>query len=125
MSSFQDLFTPIFIVSALCIFIAGIVCLQVLDKLFEGSKNLTMIRLFCISIIVNIIILVFLIMSFNKVKIQRGPQGPAGNKGLKGSMGSPGGLQVCGKKYETVEEKKTFQRAQNYLDLKPPLINNS
>jgi hypothetical protein len=125
MSSFQGLFTPIFIISALCIFIAGIVGLQVLDRLFEGSKNLSMIRLFCISIIINIIILIFLIMSFNKVTFQIGPQGPSGNKGVKGNMGAPGGLQVCGNKYQTVQEKKTFEKSQNYLDLKPPLLSDS
>ena len=63
-------------------------------------------------------------MSFSKVKFQRGPQGPMGNKGNKGSKGIPGGLQVCGETYETVQEKKAFQRSLNYLDLKPPFIND-
>ena len=122
MASFQELFTPIFIVVALSLFIGGIVVLQVLDSLFKGSKNLMIIRIFCISIIFNIIILVFLIMSFSRIKQQSGPQGPSGNKGKQGDVGAPGGLQVCDKKYQTIEEKKFVIKAQNYLEVIPPLL---
>ena len=122
--SFQYLFTPIFIVVALIIAICGIVFLQVMDRLFTGSQNLSIIRIFFIAIIINVIILVFLIMSFSRIRIQKGPQGPIGNKGHKGSPGKPGSLQVCGIKYQTIEEKKTLEKALDYLDLKPPLINS-
>ena len=125
MSTYQTLFTPIFIIIALSICIAGIVGLQVLDRLFAGSSNLTTIRLFAISIMINIIILIFLIMSFSKIKFQMGPTGPMGNKGRKGDIGAPGGLQICGNNYQTVEEKKAFEKSLNYLDLKAPLINNT
>ena len=125
MSSYQDLFTPIFIFIALSILIGGIVGLQLLDRLFIGSKNLTTIRLFGISIIINIIILIFLIMSFSKIKFQKGLPGPRGNKGSKGNIGSPGGINVCGINYQTVEEKKAFEMTVDYLDLKSPLINTS
>ena len=122
MTTTQSLFTPIFIVVALSLFIGGIVILQVLDKLFHGSKNLLMIRIFCICVILNIIIIVFLIMSFSRVKLQIGPQGPTGNKGIQGHDGKSGGLQICTKKFQTIEEKKTIIKSQNYLDLRPPLI---
>ena len=124
MTTYKDLFTPIFIIVALSLFIGGIVVLQVLDKLFHGSKNLPMIRIFCISMILNIIIIVFLIMSFSRVKLQTGPQGPTGNKGQQGYEGKSGGLQVCTKKFQTIEEKKTIIKEANYLDLRPPLIKN-
>ena len=122
MTTTKSLFTPIFIVVALSLFIGGIVILQVLDRLFHGSKNLLMIRIFCICVILNIIIIVFLIMSFSKVTLQIGPQGPTGNKGIRGYEGKSGGLQVCTKKFQTIEEKKTIIKSQNYLDLRPPLI---
>ena len=61
-------------------------------------------------------------LSFSKVKFNQGNQGPQGNKGYQGYQGSNGGLVVCGKKYQTVEEKKTYERALNYLDMKSPLI---
>lgn len=124
MSTYKDLFTPIFIVVALALFIGAIVILQVLDRLFHGSKNLPMIRIFCISMILNILIIVFLIMSFSRVKLQTGPQGPTGNKGQQGYEGKPGGLQVCTKKFQTIEQKKTLIKSENYLDLRPPLIKN-
>jgi membrane-bound ClpP family serine protease len=121
---FNDLFTPIFIIITIVILIIGVIGLKFLDVLFAGSKYLTAIKLFGISIIVNIVILIFIIMSFSKIKFQRGNKGPTGNKGDKGDKGRAGGLQVCGETYETVQEKKAFQRSLNYLDLKPPFINN-
>ena len=124
MSTYKDLFTPIFIVVALALFIGGIVILQVLDKLFHGSEHLSMIRIFCISIILNVIIIVFLIMSFSRVKLQTGPQRPTGNKGQRGDSGKTAGIQECTKKYQTIQEKKTFIKNKNYLNLRPPLIKN-
>lgn len=122
MASYQDIFTPLFIVISLFIIIGGLVGIQLLDRLFTGSKNLNVIRMFGFSILLNIVILLFLIMSFSKVKLQQGYQGPQGNKGYQGYQGDNGGLQVCGKKYQTVEEKKTYERALNYIDMKSPLI---
>lgn len=121
-STIQELFTPIFIVIALCIFIAGIVGIQLLDKLFMGSKNLNAIRMFALAILINIIILLFIVMSFSKVKFTPGPQGPQGNKGSRGGSGQDGGINLCNKKYQTAEEKKSFERANDYLDLKPPVL---
>ena len=118
----KDLFTPLFIISAICIFIVGIICLQLLDKFFYGSPNLTAIRLFGITIIINIIILVFIIMSFSKVKFTVGKAGPQGNKGSRGYIGDDGGINLCNPRYQTAQEKKAFERSNNYLDMKPPLI---
>ena len=125
MASYQNIFTPLFIIISLCIFIGGLVGLQILDRLFAGSKNLNGIRMFAITIIINIIILLFLIMSFSKVKFLQGPKGPQGNKGEHGYQGNNGGFQVCGKIYQTVEEKKTFEKTVNFLDTSPPLLNLS
>jgi len=123
MSSYQTIFTPLFIFVSIAIFIAGLVGLQFVDKLFAGSKNINGIRIFCFTIIINVIIFVFLLMSFSKVTIAPGQQGPQGNRGDKGYVGKPGGLSLCGNKYQTVEEKKVYEKNLNYLDLKAPLIN--
>lgn len=125
MTTFQDFFTPIFIIVSLVIFIIGIVIIKVIDNIFKGSKLLPIIRIFFITGIVSLQILMFLVMSFNKVKFQPGPKGPTGNKGKQGDVGDPGGLQVCEKTYETVEEKKAFEKSLNYLDTKPPIINRT
>ena len=79
LSTFQKLFTPIFIITSIFIFIVGLVGLQYLDRLFAGSKNLNAIRMFGLTLIINIIILVFLIMSFSKVKFVQGCNGHTGN----------------------------------------------
>lgn len=123
MSSYQKLFTPLFIFISICIFIAGLVGLQFINRLFAGSKNINGIRIFGFTIIINLIIFVFLIMSFSKVTVSPGYQGPQGNRGDKGFTGKPGGLTVCGNKYQTVQEKKMYEKNLNYLDLKAPLIN--
>ena len=121
-TSDKSLFTPIFIIVAICIFIVGIIGIQMLDKLFIGSPNLNAIRLFGITIILNIIIFVFIIMSFSKVKLAVGKQGPQGNKGAQGLYGVDGGINICKPNYQTAQDKKAFEHSINYLDTKPPLI---
>lgn len=121
-ATLQDLFTPIFIFVALLIFIAGIVVMQFLDKLFAGSKNLQAIRIFAISITLNIIILIFILMSFRKIKFVVGPNGPQGNKGERGFEGTPGGLVVCKPNPRTAQEQKALIKSNQYLDLKPPYL---
>ena len=121
-ATLQDLFTPIFIIIALIIFIGGIVGMQFLDRLFAGSKNLQAIRIFAISIILNIIILIFILMSFSKIKFVVGPAGPQGNKGERGMDGAPGGLIVCKPNARTAQEQKALKKSSQYLDLKPPYL---
>ena len=124
MSSYQTLFTPIFIIITLVIFIVGLVGLQLLDRIFAGSQNLNAIRMFGITIMINIVILIFLIMSFSKVKFSQGPTGPQGNKGERGLSGIPGGINLCGKKYQNVQEKKFYEKSIAQLDMKNPLISD-
>jgi Na+/H+-translocating membrane pyrophosphatase len=121
-ATLQDLFTPIFITVTLMIFIGGIVGMQFLDKLFAGSKNLQAIRIFAISIILNIIILIFILMSFSKIKFVVGPNGPQGNKGYRGMEGAAGGLVVCKPNARTAQEQKALKKSEQYLDLKPPYL---
>ena len=123
MASYQELFTPLFIVMSICIMIGGLVGLQVIDRLFTGSKNISAMRMFGITIIINIIILLFLIMSFSKVKFSQGGRGPTGNRGDRGIQGTSGGLNICNKKPRTVEEQKTIVKNADYLDMRAPLIN--
>ena len=120
--SFQTLFTPIFIIITICIILVGVVVLQFLDKLFAGSKNITAIKLFGVAVIINIVILVFILMSFARVKFNPGPEGPQGNKGVRGNEGSPGGLVVCKPNPRTAQEQKAIKKSATYLDLKPPYL---
>ena len=124
MSTFQKFFTPIFIIISLCILIAGTVGIRFLDTLFAGSKNLNSIRMFAITLLINVIILLFLIMSFNRVVFNEGPQGPIGNRGERGYKGSNGGINICKNKPLTVEEEKYNSKSKTYLNMQPPLISD-
>ena len=64
-------------------------------------------------------------MSFSKIKFAVGVNGPQGNKGERGSEGGPGGLVVCKPKARTVQEQKALIKSQNYLDLKPPFLEDA
>ena len=120
--AFKDVFTPLFILIACIIFIGGILILQFIHKIFAGSNNLMAVQIFFIAIIINIIILLFLIMSFSKIKFEVGPIGPQGNKGERGFDGASGGINTCDIKVINANDKKMFENSKNYLDLKPPLI---
>ena len=124
MATYKELFTPIFIIVLLAVFIGGIMFLQLIDRLFNGSKNLHLVRIFFISILLNVIILIFLVMSFARIKLQIGPQGPTGNKGPKGFSGNNVGLVPCDKKYQSIQEKINILKTKDYLELKPPLLKN-
>ena len=63
-------------------------------------------------------------MSFSKIKFSAGDIGPQGNKGERGVEGKNGGLQVCESRYQTIDEKKEFERSMNYLDMKPPYLDS-
>jgi hypothetical protein len=123
MASFKELFTPLFIFIALSVFIGGLAIMQVLDRMFEGTKYRDGVRIFALGIIINIIILIFLVMSFSKVKLQYGIVGPRGNKGYKGYDGKDGSLQICKPKIFNVGDKKANDRINSYIDIKPPLLN--
>lgn len=124
MASLKDTFTPIFIIVILIVFICGLVLLQFISKMFVGSSNLNAIQMFGITILINIIILIFLVMSFSKVSLTQGPQGPMGNKGDKGSTGTDGTLAVCSVRYQNAEDKKYNKNKTSdaQFDTKLPLI---
>lgn len=124
MASIKDTFTPIFIIVILIVFICGLVLLQFISKMFVGSNNLNAIQMFGITILINIIILIFLVMSFSKVNLTQGPQGPVGNKGDKGITGTDGTLAVCSVRYQNSEDKKYNRNktAAAEFDTKLPLI---
>jgi hypothetical protein len=107
---YSKYFTPILIIVVLCIMVGGIVVLQFFDRLFMGTTYLNTVRMFCLAIIVNVIILTFIVMSFSKVKFEQGPVGPRGNKGPRGFNGMDGGFNVCGDHILSVQESRNEYR---------------
>ena len=75
--------------------LAGLIFIRVLENVFRGSNNMTLIRMFGIAIILNVMILVFIIMSFKRIHFAQGPIGPKGNRGNKGNNGSNSVLNSC------------------------------
>lgn len=61
-------------------------------------------------------------MSFSKIKFISGPNGPQGNKGERGMEGAAGGLVVCKPNARTAQEQKALKKSDQYLDLKPPYL---
>uniref|UniRef100_A0A6C0HM41 Uncharacterized protein n=1 Tax=viral metagenome TaxID=1070528 RepID=A0A6C0HM41_9ZZZZ len=115
-------FTPIFIVIAICIAIAGMVAIQFVDRLFADNEFRNLMRMFCITIMVNIVIFIFLIMSFTHVKSTPGQQGPRGNKGPQGYLGTDGSLSMCGNTVLRASDVRKRIRESTNLDLTPPTI---
>jgi hypothetical protein len=124
MSSFQETFTPFFIIITLIVFICGLILLQFVSKIFYDSNNLNGVQMFGITLLINIIILIFLVMSFTKVNLTEGPQGPMGNKGDKGISGDNGTLAVCNSRYQDSQNKKYnhLKTTDMEYDTKLPLI---
>lgn len=117
-------FTPIFIITAICLGIGGVIVINFIDSIYMDNPYRRIIQLFCLCITLNIIILVFLIMSFSKVKYSVGPKGPSGIKGSYGYIGQDGNLENCGNAKISVFDKRHIDHINNDLDLKPPTIIN-
>ena len=77
------------------IFLAGLAFIRLLEGIFLGARNISVIRMFGICITLNVMILVFLILSFKRVRFAPGPIGPKGNRGTKGYLGEYSSLNSC------------------------------
>lgn len=75
--------------------LAGLIFIRFLENIYMGSKNMTLIRMFGIAIVLNVMILVFIIMSFKRIHFAQGPVGPKGNRGNKGYSGNNAVLNSC------------------------------
>ena len=124
-TSTSSYFTPIFIVVALCIALGGMVGIQFFDRLFAGTEFRNAVRMGSITIIINIIVLAFLIMSFSQVKSASGPLGPRGNKGPQGNLGANGSLNMCGDTILRSADIRQHKRSSRNIDLTPPTIINN
>ena len=86
--------------------ISGLAILMYLYNYLRTNPHRNIIILVGLTIILNIMIFTFCVISYSHVKIAVGPQGPQGNRGLRGFEGTPGSLAVCGDLIVSAEEKK-------------------
>ena len=83
------------VIILITISLAGLMFIRFLEGIYRGSNNMSMIRMFGIAIVVNVMILAFIIMSFKRIHFSQGPVGPKGNRGNKGNMGNNAVLNSC------------------------------
>lgn len=106
--------------------IIGLSILLYLDKFLITNPNKNMIMITIITIILNIMILTFCIISFSKVKFESGSIGPVGIRGPRGLSGQDAGLKVCGNAYINAGERKMQikQKLSEDRPRKPLIIEN-
>ena len=93
--------------------------MEIIDIIIIPSATFNIVE-FLWYLSLSIILMLWFVSLF--LDINSANVGTQGYQGYQGYQGDNGGLQVCGKKYQTVEEKKTYEKALNYLDMKSPLI---
>ena len=86
----------------------------------KNEKTVGRIILFCI--LVNILILVFLILTFSKIQFTPGPRGPRGIRGRRGHQGRMDGLNQCVKQSKTLGEMKYENDKQKQIKIQKPSL---
>ncbi len=113
-------------IGIILLFIAliGIAILTSLNKYYNKSAYYFIIQTSAIAIILNIMVAVFIILSFSKITFEPGEQGPRGIRGEKGDIGSPGGLSNCNNNNRSMnaEEIKFASRRRELQFPKKPVI---
>lgn len=103
MESTDVIFITIIELFVLLLIVMG---LKMVDNFFKGDKNRNFYRMIAIAVGINIMILVFLIITFKKIQFAPGPTGPQGNRGDKGFRGDTNNYNICSKQMVTAGDKK-------------------
>lgn len=91
----------------LAITLICIVAMMFFERYFLTKKNEKVVsRIILLCILINILILVFLVLTFSKIQFTPGPKGPRGIRGRKGYQGEIQGLNQCQKQGKTLGEIK-------------------
>lgn len=106
--------------------LSGLMFLRFLENIFIGSPNINIIRIFALCIVLNVMILVFIIISFKRIHFAQGPVGPKGNRGNKGPHGIISTLNSCSvgdsillsgqKKYNIKKREAAYSRYPAIVD---------
>lgn len=86
-------------------------------------NNRTLVRIIIFGFMFNFAILFFLVMSFNKVKFEPGPQGPKGIRGYNGRTGRSDAINGCKGVSTQLGKLRNEQRKQsNELIFEKPIL---
>ncbi len=115
------------IIGILSILLIAAAALVFFERYFPNVSDKTLIRIIIIGFGINIAILFFIIMSYNKVYFKPGVQGPKGIRGPPGPQGPTSGISGCKKaEYKLGNLKKQVATAKHreYSIPKPVILNS-
>lgn len=104
--------------------IAVIAILQTVNYFVSNPIYKQFFNLISIAILINIFIFIFLISTFEKVKLSPGPPGPKGNRGKQGYEGTPDQCGMCGKQTVTLRYQKNEIAKRDTVIIENPLLGN-
>lgn len=109
------------IVIVCLIFIAIAIFIE--RNILPNQKNRLLIRIIIFAFMINIAILIFLIMSFGKLKFSPGPAGPRGIRGRPGRTGRPNALNGCAAvPVKLGQERIRNRKVESELILEKPIL---
>jgi hypothetical protein len=79
-------------------------------------------RIILLCILINIIIFVFLVLTFSKITFNQGPQGTQGIRGRIGHTGRMDGLNQCKKQSKTLGDMKFEESKKNLIKIQTPVL---
>lgn len=105
------------------IFVVSVVAiLQAVSYFVSNPIYKQFFNLIAIAILINIFILVFLISTFENIKLAPGPPGPKGNRGKQGYEGTPDQCGMCGKQTVNLRYTKNETDKKNTVIIENPLL---
>lgn len=95
---------------------------QLIQRMFIIPENLTLMKIILLALALNILIFVYLNVSFGIVRDKKGPAGPQGLRGDKGYVGRHKGCGVCNPEPNTFGYEKNEELKRNLIIPKKPLL---
>ena len=103
-----------------------IIGMMFFEKYILIKKNEKILgRIILLCILINVLIFVFLVLTFSKIKFNKGPIGPKGIRGRKGRQGYSNGLNQCVTKDKTLGELKYENDKQKQIKIQTPILESN
>jgi hypothetical protein len=114
--------TLIIIMVGVClVFILGMLYFE---KYFKDKEQKMVISIFAILICLNIMIFLFLYLTFSKIRFREGPEGPKGIRGRRGLSGKYQGINLCHVQKPTLEQEKYEIQRRTNIRIQKPVLGN-
>tara|TARA_B100000282_G_scaffold203917_1_gene149570 strand:+ start:401 stop:784 length:384 start_codon:yes stop_codon:yes gene_type:complete len=107
----------------LAITLICIVAMMFFERYFLTKQNEKVVsRIILLCILINVLILVFLVLTFSKIQFTPGPKGPKGIRGRMGHQGRMDGLNQCVKQSKTLGEMKYETEKGKQIKIQTPSL---